>query len=183
MTPEELFEKKKALRFFLLKKRENLSSSRKNLAHKELFERLSIELSVFKNVLSFVPFREEIDLTKINQVLCTDGKLHLPKVSGDSLAIYQVRSLEELQKSSLGIYEPLEMHAIKSNLDSIDCILVPALGFDRNYHRLGYGKGHYDRFLKDYNGTTIGIGYKEQLFHDFLPIGDHDISLSRLLLF
>ncbi len=183
MTPDELLEKKRALRSFLLKKRQELSSSRRALAHKKLFESLSIELSVFRSVLSFVPIKKEIDLTKINQILCKDGKLHLPKVCGESLAVYQITSLERLKKSSLGIYEPLENYAKKKEHDSIDCILVPALGFDENYHRLGYGKGHYDRFLQDYKGITIGVGYKEQLFHDFLPVGDHDISLGRLLLF
>lgn len=52
--------------------------------------------------------------------------------------------------------------------------LVPLLGFDRFGHRLGYGKGHYDRTLEKYRKIedilAIGIGFAAQevpsVFHE-----------------
>ncbi|MCH9608507.1 MAG: hypothetical protein S4CHLAM45_10850 [Chlamydiales bacterium] len=65
----------------------------------------------------------------------------------------------------------------------VDAILVPALGFDQNYNRLGYGKGFYDKYLaKHPHIPHIGVGFKEQLVKS-LPTESHDISLSALSLF
>ena len=37
-------------------------------------------------------------------------------------------------------------------------VLVPLLCFDENGYRVGYGKGFYDRYLKQMNSKTIKIG-------------------------
>ncbi|NGX53348.1 MAG: hypothetical protein K1000chlam4_00057 [Chlamydiae bacterium] len=51
------------------------------------------------------------------------------------------------------------------------------------YHRIGYGKGFYDRLLQSLPlCPTYGIGFTEQLI-DRLPISDQDIALSELFLF
>ena len=38
-------------------------------------------------------------------------------------------------------------------------ILVPALAFDKNGFRMGYGKGYYDRFLSSFTGVKVGLCY------------------------
>ena len=60
-------------------------------------------------------------------------------------------------------------------LAEIDLVLVPGLAFDREGYRLGYGGGHYDRFLTDLErGTTaIGVCYAAQLL-DRIPHGPSD---------
>ena len=45
-----------------------------------------------------------------------------------------------------------------SKLKSIDMVLVPGLCFDGDGHRVGYGKGFYDRFLKTCRPDCIKIG-------------------------
>lgn len=40
----------------------------------------------------------------------------------------------------------------------IEVVFVPLLAFDENGHRIGYGKGFYDNFLKECNDNTIKIG-------------------------
>ena len=43
-------------------------------------------------------------------------------------------------------------------LNHIDIVLIPLLAFDKKGHRVGYGKGFYDRFLSKLPATSIKIG-------------------------
>jgi 5-formyltetrahydrofolate cyclo-ligase len=47
--------------------------------------------------------------------------------------------------------------------DQIDAVLVPLVGFDTTGHRIGFGKGFYDRYFAQYpkDRPRIGISYFE----------------------
>ncbi len=61
----------------------------------------------------------------------------------------------------------------------IDLVLVPLLAFDKNGSRVGYGKGHYDKFLSQCRDDVIKIGLS---FFDpadqIDDINQFDISLN-----
>lgn len=61
-----------------------------------------------------------------------------------------------LKVSKYGIPEPVAGIAI--NPEQIDVVFVPLLGFDRIGHRVGYGKGFYDRFLEKCNPNAVFVG-------------------------
>jgi 5-formyltetrahydrofolate cyclo-ligase len=61
-----------------------------------------------------------------------------------------------LETNSWGIHEARGGTIIPSN--SIDLIIVPLLTFDKQGHRVGYGKGYYDRFLKTCRTDSLKIG-------------------------
>jgi 5-formyltetrahydrofolate cyclo-ligase len=42
--------------------------------------------------------------------------------------------------------------------NTLDLILIPLLIFDLNGHRVGYGKGFYDRFLANCNPGALKVG-------------------------
>ena len=42
--------------------------------------------------------------------------------------------------------------------DAFDAVLVPLLAFDETGHRVGYGKGFYDQFLRECRPNTLRIG-------------------------
>lgn len=54
------------------------------------------------------------------------------------------------------IPEPVDGIPIENS--KIDVVFVPLLCFDKKGHRVGYGKGFYDNFLRDCNPETIKIG-------------------------
>lgn len=65
----------------------------------------------------------------------------------------------ELVKNIWEIYEPEHNEYVETG--EIDVVLVPLLCFDRQLHRVGYGKGFYDRFLLNLrlDSRTIGVSY------------------------
>jgi 5-formyltetrahydrofolate cyclo-ligase len=65
-------------------------------------------------------------------------------------------------------------------LNQLDLILVPGLCFDRAGHRLGRGKGYYDRLLRAARGTLCGTAFEFQIL-DALPVEPHDVQLSCIL--
>jgi 5-formyltetrahydrofolate cyclo-ligase len=65
-----------------------------------------------------------------------------------------------------------------------DLVLVPLLAFDRDGHRLGYGAGYYDRYLREARAKrtvyAIGIAYAGQEV-DELPRHDADEVLDAVV--
>ncbi|MFI5271326.1 MAG: 5-formyltetrahydrofolate cyclo-ligase [Candidatus Saccharimonadales bacterium] len=62
-----------------------------------------------------------------------------------------------------------------------DMILVPMLGFDERLHRVGYGGGHYDKFLKAQSSAKkIGVCF-DACRVDKIPDELHDIKLDKIV--
>ena len=170
------------LRKQLAEKRRSLSLERRNEAKESLFSTLTLELKKYTLVASFSSLKEEIDLSSLNKLLANDGRLLLPKREASSLVFYKVHDLTSLKCFSGDLLEPDPSLCPRVLPSEIPCILVPGLGFDETGMRIGYGKGYYDRFLKEVGDCLmIGVGFKEQLTAS-LPCQAHDVRLDRILL-
>ena len=90
-----------------------------------------------------------------------------------------VDSIDELCSGAYGIREPRN-NAQRATFTEKSICIVPALAFDSNGNRLGYGKGFYDRFLKSFNGLSIGITYAE-LKCSALPHDNTDIPVDIII--
>ena len=82
------------------------------------------------------------------------------------------------KKSHYGILEPVNAKIIDKN--EIDMIIVPMVAFDAQRHRMGHGKGYYDRYLKDYQGMKIGVAFECQKFPQ-LDVYPHDIPMDLII--
>lgn len=135
-------------------------------------------------ILSFASKPLEINLWPLNEHLCKEGRLLLPKVEKGSLSIYKIEDLSQLQLSSFDFKEPNSTVCEKIPLEKVSAILVPGLGFDDNLHRVGYGKGYFDRFLSSFRFSCLkwGIGFTEQKVNP-IPFEKHDIPLDAVFLF
>jgi 5-formyltetrahydrofolate cyclo-ligase len=98
-----------------------------------------------------------------------------PRVEGDWLGLYSVRSPFELQPTKWGLREPTAEPANAVAPDSIDLILVPGVAFSRAGARLGRGRGYYDRLLSTLPAGVckIGVCFDFQLTPE-LPVEPHD---------
>ncbi|MBC7920171.1 MAG: 5-formyltetrahydrofolate cyclo-ligase [Ferruginibacter sp.] len=80
----------------------------------------------------------------------------IPKVNGDHLENYVWNSRLELASTPGGIPEPVAGDGFPT--ERIASVLVPLVIFDQRGHRVGYGKGYYDRFLAECRPGTVKIG-------------------------
>ena len=173
------------LRRQLIERRLQISPQRRNAARAAMMEQLLPKLEGFKRILSFASKDEEIDLWPLNEALAQEKRLFLTKVENESLSIFQVIDLE-LDLAETGrwkLKEPIPSRCKKVVPNEIDCVLVPGLGFDAECHRIGYGMGHFDRFLPQVSCPTYGVGFQEQRLETPLPVEKHDISLTKVFYF
>jgi 5-formyltetrahydrofolate cyclo-ligase len=64
---------------------------------------------------------------------------------------------------------------------SFDVIIVPALGFDRHLHRIGYGGGYYDKFLATQpRAHKIGVCFETGKLEQ-IPTESHDIPMDTII--
>ena len=84
-------------------------------------------------------------------------------------------------KNSWGIWEPDPQTAEKISLENCIGVLVPGVAFDRKGHRLGYGKGFYDRALANFRGLKVGVGFSMQVTSETLPNEASDVSMDIIV--
>ncbi|RDU73001.1 5-formyltetrahydrofolate cyclo-ligase [Helicobacter anseris] len=95
-----------------------------------------------KNILLYCPLDLEVNIFPLIFKLKAKGyKIFVPKITGISFDVVEF-SLP-LIKNKYGILEC--NNALK--IPKIDAMLVPILGIDRTFRRIGFGKGMYDRFF------------------------------------
>lgn len=98
----------------------------------------------------FMPIeaQKEIDTTALITVLQAKEKnIYIPKVKGLELKHYAFTDQTLLRQNKWGISEPVDGKTVEASV--IDIVFIPLLGFDQRGNRVGYGKGFYDRFLKN----------------------------------
>lgn len=119
----------------------------------------------------------------MEKLLSIGCSLALPRVEGPrptgqgDMHFHNWSPQDILVQSTLGILEPSQ----ESCLIVPDLCIVPLLAFDQNKNRLGYGKGHYDRyFAKHPPIVKIGWSYGCQKVGHLLP-DPHDIPLDEVV--
>ena len=137
-----------------------------------------------KVILAYYPFRSEIDTTIIIQnALKQKKKIILPRVNGKKLELYYIKDLKnDLSPGSFDIMEPIPSKCVLTSYKNIDMILVPGVGFDKNFNRLGYGGGFYDKLLEELPVKTprIALAFSLQLIEN-IPIMAHDLKVDIII--
>ena len=84
------------------------------------------------------------------------------------------------EDNEYNIPEPIHGEIIEPS--QIEMVLVPLLSFDLKGHRVGYGKGFYDRFLQQCSKDClkIGLSYFEPIDQLNDP-GEFDVTLDACI--
>jgi len=121
----------------------------------------------------------EINTSLLLSILQGKDKLTvIPKIlDGYELEHYLLADQTPLKLNRWGIPEPKS--GIKINPNQIDVVFVPLIIFDLEGHRIGYGKGYYDRFLAKCRKETIkvGLSYFDPI-EKIEDIKSHDIPIN-----
>jgi 5-formyltetrahydrofolate cyclo-ligase len=136
-----------------------------------------------KSILFYAPAEDELDIWPLAALALDQGKaVALPRYEA-AVDSYQGRRIKDLKQDlRLGRYgireanEKCELLAVKQ----LDLILVPGVAFDLQGHRLGRGKGYYDRLLAAVRGQTCGVGFDEQIVLQ-VPVEPHDSDVNWIL--
>ncbi len=162
---------KTELRASLLQKRQILEKDKKRELELEIESRflLSEEYRACDTVITYVSTDNEIDtLGVISAAFANNKRVAVPKTNDDySLSFYYINSFEELKNGKFGISEPSEKCEKVTSFENSVCV-IPALCCDLSGNRVGYGKGCYDRFLKDYTGKKICFVYSDNVLPEIV---------------
>ena len=140
-------------------------------------------------LLAYLDFGPEVRTRGIIQAAWDSGKVvALPRcVPGThEMRWYRVTSFEALEKSRLGMDEPVPDEANEQLLGTGDRMLaiVPGLTFDAAGFRLGYGGGFYDTFLAKFDGVSVGLCRKAAWCEDLRAEGvidAHDLAVDAVV--
>jgi 5-formyltetrahydrofolate cyclo-ligase len=142
--------------------------------------------SVWKNaeaVLFYVPLPGEVDLSPLLEAGLREGKtIAVPQfVKGTGLYdACQIRELtSDCSPGQFGISEP-GAHCARFPLNRLDLALVPGVGFDAAGHRLGRGRGFFDRLLVQIRGIKCGVAFDQQIV-ERIPAEGHDVRMNFIL--
>lgn len=92
----------------------------------------------------------------IRALLAADKQVFLPRVEGGDIAAVPYGTLKA---GVFGIPEP----SGERYCGDIDVTVVPLLAVNPRGYRIGYGRGFYDRYLRDRKTRRVGLGYFMQL--------------------
>jgi 5-formyltetrahydrofolate cyclo-ligase len=107
-----------------------------------------IGLQKAKKILFYIPLSIEVDVEPLIKKLRKrkNIEIYVPFMKGKSFVPVKYRL--PLKKKRFGIREP-NYSIFRNNSIKFDIIVVPIIGIDETYRRVGFGAGMYDRFFEN----------------------------------
>ena len=176
--------RKRELRKAILAARDRLSEEeiarlsrriQEALFREEAFQRAGM-------VLFFHTIRSEVDTRPMIAAALEAGKrVALPRVApGNRLEVREIRRGQRLAPGPMGILEPGKDCPLVPD-GEIEVVIVPAVAWDKEGYRTGYGGGYYDRLLARLKrARKIGIGFEVQVV-ERAPREGHDLPVDLLI--
>ncbi len=125
----------------------------------------------------YAAFNGEVDTYGIIETLLWDKSktIVLPRIENGTMNFYKINDMNDLQPGHFGVLEP-----IGTETKAVDIMIVPLSAFNTECHRIGYGKGYYDRYFEMNKCIKVGIAYDFQKveiqFQD-----DNDVALDAIV--
>lgn len=174
---------KKELREYIKSQKGLFSSQQLKEISMPIIARLT-SLECFKeanNILLYYSLPDEVYTHSLISELTIQGKnIFLPFVKREGeMSIRPCLSPTILKKGAYNIMEPTGEDM--KRYEDIEIAVVPGVAFDVQNHRLGRGKGYYDRFLpKIKSAVKIGLAFRFQMF-DTIPVNSDDVVMDMVI--
>ena len=154
-----------------------------------IVEQLKKRLEGYRTIMAYWPLPDEVDIRPLLEKLLKKGTvILLPKVLDDNtMELRRYTSQADLAEGAFHIMEPIGEPF--TDYGQIEIALIPGMAFDAAGHRLGRGKGYYDRFLSTiYHSplTThqhpklIGLCFPFQRVAE-VPSEEHDVIMDEVI--
>lgn len=175
-----MHELKKQIRKQIAQKKAQYSLSELKQLSEVLLENLE-QYPIFREaryVLLYHSLNDEVNTHEFVEKWSKNKQIILPAIVYDTLELRCYTGKQDLQIGAFGIEEPTGKAF--DEYDKIDLAIIPGVSFDREGHRLGRGKGYYDRLLPQLKNTyKIGICFSFQLSEQ-IPNEKHDVIMNRV---
>ncbi len=164
-------EQRSQLRQEMLNIRNQLSESMVKQYSASISEKLKelLDIQNARTIMGFAAFGNEVILMPFLETLKEEKKILLPRVEkGGQMVAVPFTGWDNMKSGPFGIKEPL---GEPFDVSMIDVVIVPGLVFDARGYRLGYGKGYYDRFLKELRKDAFfcGVCFDFQIIDNVNP--------------
>jgi 5-formyltetrahydrofolate cyclo-ligase len=138
---------------------------------------------ISQTIMVYMALPQEVQtMPIITQAHQLQKRVAVPVVRGQELiAVALSETSMSLQRGRFGILEPCGAPCV-IHPQEIGCIVVPGIAFDTRGGRLGFGKGYYDRFLRQLPATTYrcGLAFSVQVV-PCVPQAPHDICMHGIV--
>jgi 5-formyltetrahydrofolate cyclo-ligase len=84
----------------------------------------------------------------------------------------------DVQPGAFGLLEPAADKIVPRA--EVDLVIVPGVVFGRDKHRIGRGKGYYDRYLNGLSALKVGFCFSFNL-EDAVPFEAHDVPVDVVI--
>lgn len=130
-----------------------------------------------ESVMLYASLPDEVHTLSFIEKWKSMKNIILPTVVGEDIIPVKVTPTCQMTTGDFNILEPQN----QPYTGDLDLIVVPGMAFDRMGHRLGRGKGFYDRFLIKYPDVkTFGICFDFQ-YVDAIPVEPHDQMVQEVI--
>ena len=172
---------KDKIRKEILGKRNNLSIEEVEKKSDLIIENLEKFIKNAENIMIFMDMKNEVRITKLMK-LYPEKSFFIPKITDSKNREMKINKYKEneLVLHKFGYYESSSSDFYNENI--LDIVIVPAVVFDLEKNRIGFGGGYYDTFLKKIREENkkvlfIGICYDFQIIEK-VPAEEHDVVLD-----
>lgn len=137
-----------------------------------------------RQVLLYSPDENEVETEGVRQAARRRGiNVYYPRVTADKQRVEFVRRHDNEQLIP-GVFDILVPPGedLLTSVAQTDLVLIPGVGFDRAGHRLGRGRGYYDRALRGVlaGALRVGLAYDYQVV-SHIPVDEHDERLDYIV--
>lgn len=130
-------------------------------------------------VVLYYSLEDEVDTHAFVQAWSEKKRILLPVVKGEELELREYTGPQDLAVGAYHIEEPVGNAFMAYG--EIDLIVVPGVAFDLQGHRLGRGKGYYDRLLPRLpHARKIGLCFPFQVVEE-VPVEPFDIPMDEVV--
>lgn len=162
-----------------MREAQSLVSKRKK--DKKIMDRLTRFASFEKarEFFMYLSHRGEVSTDTLLEKFFKKKKIIVPKIQSKRICLFELQHPSKFQEGKFGIREPV-FCILKRAWHEIDVAIVPGIAFDMSGHRIGFGGGYFDRFLKKLDCTTIGLAYEWQII-DKVPTHPYDVPVDFII--
>lgn len=164
----------------------NECEEKSNIIMQNVLSLLSVQKAEY--VLCYASYKSEVQTDILIKKLLKEGKkVYLPRVYGEKMDFYRIRSLIDLTEGYKGIPEPEAACTERFTRTMWEkdkarvVMLLPGVAFSESGARIGYGKGYYDRYLSHIPCMErISLCYELQMV-EAIPADTYDIPMTIIV--